>query len=177
LLQDQYTFNSQNKIITLINSFASDEPLSNFISAVIKICGIKVYITGKTDRKKINALPDIPPNITFTDFLSIEDYTALLKSSDLICAFTTRDNTMQRGAYEAIYLGKPVITSDWSILKNNFPTGTVFVDNSVKEMEVGIKQALDKLTILTKEAQNLKKEKIKRWQNIKTNLMSELENS
>ena len=37
---------------------------------------------------------------------------------------------MQRGGYEAVALGKPLITSHWPLLREVFGRGTIHVDNS-----------------------------------------------
>ena len=43
----------------------------------------------------------------------------------------TRDHTMLRGAYEAVYYGTSIIISDWPILRETFDDGTIHVDNRV----------------------------------------------
>jgi glycosyltransferase involved in cell wall biosynthesis len=53
---------------------------------------------------------------------------------------TTRDHTMQRGAYEAMALGTPVITSDWPILRKTFAKGSLFVDNSPQSIVSAVQQ-------------------------------------
>ena len=51
---------------------------------------------------------------------------------------TTRNHTMQRGAYEAMALDKPLITSSWPLLRQTFSRGTVYVDNSVDGITAGL---------------------------------------
>ena len=53
---------------------------------------------------------------------------------------TTRDNTMQRGACEALSLAKPIITSRWSLLREYFHRGTVHVDNTSTGIRQGIRE-------------------------------------
>ena len=53
-----------------------------------------------------------PDNVRLTGFLPDSDYVGLILASDAVIALTTMDHTMQRGAYEAVYLGRPVITSN-----------------------------------------------------------------
>ena len=43
---------------------------------------------------------------------------------------TTRDNTMQSGAYEALSLGVPIITSDFQVLRDCFADAAIYVDNT-----------------------------------------------
>jgi glycosyltransferase involved in cell wall biosynthesis len=51
---------------------------------------------------------------------------------------TTHDHTMQRGAYEAMALGKPLVTSDWGILRDTFSRGTIHIDNSPGAIVAGV---------------------------------------
>ncbi len=93
----------KKSVITMVNTFAPDEPLENFIAAASKFEDVDFYITGKITGNHKKLVESVKRNIRFTDFLSNQDYAGLLRNSDIICAFTTRDHTMLRGAYEAIY--------------------------------------------------------------------------
>ena len=159
------------KIVTLINTFADDEPLEDFLSAAEKFNDINFYVTGKINSSEKHYIKSLKWNISFTDFLSDYDYGKLLYDSDLVCVFTKRNHTMLRGAYEAIYLGKPIVISDWDILKKNFPIGAVLVDNTVKGITAGIKEALANLNELSQGAQLLREKKIKIWEQKKKNIM------
>lgn len=150
--------------ITLVNTFAKDEPLAEFLSAAEKLKDIEFYITGKIKKQNEQMVKSAPPNVTFTDFLSYPDYYGLLSKSTLIVVLTTRDLTMQRGAYEAIYLGKPVVTSNWPILRENFQNAAVFVDNSAEGIRNGIEKALINIERLEFGVTELMKFKLHRWQ-------------
>ena len=65
----------------------------------------------------------MPPNVTLTGFLSDEAYGGLVCGADVVMTLTTRDHTMLRGAYEAIYQGTPVIVSDWPLLREALRRG------------------------------------------------------
>jgi hypothetical protein len=45
---------------------------------------------------------------------------------------------MQMGAYEALSLEKPIITSDWQILRESFGKGAVYVKNTPESICYGI---------------------------------------
>ncbi len=45
---------------------------------------------------------------------------------------------MQRGACEALWLSKPIITSDWPILQTYFAQGTVYVANTSAAIRSGV---------------------------------------
>lgn len=150
--------------ITLVNTFAKDEPLDAFLDAAGRMGDIQFFITGKIKKSKSELVESAPQNVTFTDFLSYPDYYGLLLKSTAIVVLTTRDLTMQRGAYEAIYLGRPVITSDWPILRQNFAKGAVFTDNSAAGIKEAIQEALALIKALETEAEELRQLKLKRWE-------------
>lgn len=149
--------------VTFINTFAKDEPLEEFLRAAKKMGGINFYITGKIKRSDGKYIKMAPENVEFTDYLDNEAYFGLLIASDLIVVLTKLDNTMQRGAYEAIYNGKPIVTSNWKVLRENFGGAAVFVDNDAEAIYLGIKSALNRIEVLQSNAIQLKKDKLKRW--------------
>lgn len=156
--------------VTLVNTFATDEPISQFLDATKKLPEVQFFITGKLGKKNRHFAELKLKNVHFTDFLPEEDYAGLLQASDLIIVLTTRDHTMQRGAYEAIYYGKPVVTSDWAVLRENFPKGAAFVDNSVEGIAEGINTALLDLDKLNLEAEELKQTKLSLFETHKKRL-------
>lgn len=160
--------------ITLINTFSPDEPLDVFLEATRKLPEINFYITGKINKKTATYTNNIPKNVTFTNFLPEANYYGQIVSSDLVVVLTTRDQTMLRGAYEAIYLNKPVIISNWNVLRKNFAKGAIFIDNSVNGIESGIKEACSKLEQLTTEAKDLRKNKIEIWKKNKQSILARI---
>jgi len=126
--------------ITAVCSFNSDEPLDNILQAAAALPEINFYCTGKLQDAPAGLLNRKPQNVTFTDFLSVPHYAGLLKESHGVMVLTTRDHTMQRGAYEAMALGTPIITSDWPILRKTFANGSLFVDNSPQSIVQAVQQ-------------------------------------
>ena len=166
------SFNKFRSIITLINTFATDEPLETFIKATETFSDVDFYVTGKISKTSFSIVASAPNNVIFTDFLDEQDYAELLRNSDLICVFTDRNYTMLRGAYEAIYLEKPVLISDWKILRDNFSMGASFVDNSLDAIRNGIVSSLNNIEYLTTGAIELKKKKKSQWSEVKHHLLS-----
>lgn len=167
-----YNFKKGVHQVTLVNSFAIDEPLDEFLAAAEQFPDVQFYVTGKIDAKANRFVTSAADNVHFTGFVPDDQYHGLLKGSDLIAVMTTRDHTMQRGAYEAIYLGRPVLTSDWPILRDNFFQGAVFVDNSIQGIVDGLRKALADLEGLKKEARALRTWKLNNWEKNKQEILS-----
>ena len=108
-----------------------------FLEAARKVPDVQFYITGSLEDVDPKVLNKKSGNVEFTGFLSDSQYVGLLRVSDAIISLTTLDHTMQRAAYEAVYLEKPVITSNFEILRRAFHLGTVHVDNNVEDISFG----------------------------------------
>ena len=126
--------------VAVVNTFATDEPLDAVLAAADDLEGVTFYITGDTSHVPATVTSDVPRNVKFTGFLPDDRYYGLLRSSHAVMCLTTRDHTMQRGACEALSLGKPIITSDWPVLNEYFSMGTVHVDNTVAGIRTGVLQ-------------------------------------
>lgn len=124
--------------LVFINTFASDEPLEAVLEAASQLPDVHFYITGDTNRKPASFFANLPPNVTFTGFLPDGQYVGLLRAAKAVMALTTRDHTLQCGGFEAMSLGKPLITSDWPYLLELFARGTVYVPNSADGIRDGI---------------------------------------
>lgn len=124
--------------VTVVNTFSTDEPLEQVLQAAQDVEGVHFYVTGRVSRANPKLLEIAPRNVTFTDFLSTEQYYALLRGSHAVMCLTTRDNTMQRGACEALSLARPIITSNWPLLRGYFNLGTVHVDNTSTGIQQGV---------------------------------------
>jgi glycosyltransferase involved in cell wall biosynthesis len=152
--------------MTMVSTFTPDEPLEVFLAAARQVPDIQFYVTGDYRRAKSKVVAVAPSNVTFTGFLSDARYAGQLLASDAVICLTTLDHTMQRGAYEAVYLGKPVITSDTALLRDAFRTGTVHVTNSVDDIIRGIRQMQANLANYRHQVLDLRQEKLQRWDRI-----------
>lgn len=125
----------------MINTFAADEPLAEVLGAAKQLPHVTFYITGNKSKQPSQLFENQPDNVVFTGFLPDAEYIGLLKSTSSIMALTTRDHTLQGGGYEAVSVGKPLITSDWPLLRHLYRKGTAYVDNTVE----GLVEALTTL--------------------------------
>jgi glycosyltransferase involved in cell wall biosynthesis len=149
--------------MTFVSSFTWDEPLDTFLEAARSLPDVHFYITGKVPEQRREALANSGTNITFTGFLSKAEFVGLLRKSDAVMSLTTLDHTMQRAAYEAIYLGKPVITSKFPLLEREFSRGTVHVENDVQDIVRGVRTMCANLAMYDVEAKALRESKLERW--------------
>jgi len=127
--------------VTFVSRYSESEPLGVVYEAARRLHGedVHVFVTGDLRDAPPEAIEDRPTNVTLTNFLSEEEYAGLLRDSDAVMCLCTNDNTMQRGAYEAMSVETPLILSDWQLLRNTFSSGAVYVDNSVEGICAGVR--------------------------------------
>ncbi len=119
-----------------------DEPVPEVIKVARYLPNMDFYITGNFENNKYfqTVVRNSPANVHFTGFLPEEEYFGLLNAVDAIICLTTDDHTFQSGANEALWLGKPLVTSDWKILRQYFSKGTVHVDNTAGSIQKGLQE-------------------------------------
>jgi glycosyltransferase involved in cell wall biosynthesis len=66
---------------------------------------------------------------------------------------------MQRGAYEAMALEKPLITSNFGVLRETFCDGTIHVDNSAAGIAAAIERAMSERSELALGMQRLRRQR------------------
>lgn len=125
--------------VVFVCVYSGDEPLEEVIETARKMPSINFYITGPLKRAPKNIVEGALENVIFTDFLPDEEYNALLRGCDIVISLTKNDYTMQNGAYEAIALGRPVITSNWPVLRRIYHKGAICIDNSAESLIGAIK--------------------------------------
>lgn len=161
--------------VAVVSSFAPDEPLETVVKVATDLPDINFYITGDRNRASKSLLAGMPHNVTLTGFLSDEDYFGLLRKVDAVMVLTTRNHTNQRGGCEAVWLGQPLITSDWPILRTLFNKGTVYVQNTEAGIKQGIVQALEDAPHLAQEMKQLQEFRRQNWQQVSHRLETVLQ--
>jgi hypothetical protein len=156
--------------MTLVSTFTWDEPIELFFEAAARLPDIAFHVTGNHRRADARVLAKKPPNVRLTGFLPDADYAGLLSASDAVIALTTADHTMQRGAYEAVYLGRPVVTSNFDLLRRHFWKGAVHVDNTVESLVSGIRRMRSDVTRYRREVNELRAERLEEWNRVAAEL-------
>lgn len=169
---DHFPLNGKFNIV-VVNSFGDDEPLLEIFEAARSLPQVQFYVTGKKKNANPEWLAQAPANIHFTDFLPNEQYYALMASSQAVLCLTTRDNTMQRGACEALWMGRPIITSAWPLLRDYFYQGTIHVvPNSPEEIRQGVIEMQEQYSRYVAEIGELQRVRRQEWEEKITQLLA-----
>ena len=158
--------------VGVVCSFNEDEPVAEILEAAASLPGVRFYLTGDSHRMSASLAAAVPPNVTLTGFLTTDQYGSLLTNVNAVMALTTRDHTMLRGAYEAVYQGTPVIVSDWPLLKESFSRGAIHVNNSAAAIAGAVERLRTEHGWYKAEVLVLREEKRATWERAKQGLLS-----
>ena len=136
-------------VVTLGYSF--DEPVHELLEAIRLVPDIRVVFTGRAPTW-VRELG--PSNCSIPGWLTDAEYDRVLSESEGVICLTTREATMQTGAYEAVEHGVPMILSGTKMLRDYFDLGgVVFVeDHTPERLAKAMRQVVDDQSGLRQEA-------------------------
>jgi glycosyltransferase involved in cell wall biosynthesis len=144
-------------------SFDIDEPLDEMQKATLLLPDIDFFITWYTEKLPEEYVRGFGANTVFTGFLEKKSFDALLAHADAVLVLTTRDGTQPSGATEALAFQKPLVVSDFKIIRDMFPMGAVYIDNDAPSIANGISSAIQMKENLASDMACFKKEKLRLW--------------
>jgi hypothetical protein len=137
--------------IAVISDFGEEEPLAGVFDAAVLLPDVCFYITGDSKCVPKPLLMRKPENCRLTGYLPYDQYVGLLRGVDAVMDLVNQDHTLLMGGFEAVSLGKPLITTDWPILRDYFSLGTVHIRNTVEGICEGVRQVQRDLTGLQRD--------------------------
>jgi hypothetical protein len=150
--------------ITVVNTFAVDEPVDIIIEAAKCFPPTtRFFITGDISLAKNGVVRNAPSNVTFTGFLWREDFWNQLTSSRAIMVLTTYPYSLLGGGHDGMILRKPLILSDQPALTEYFTKGAIFVENTTDGIVAGVRAVQEKEAQLSQELAELSDEREQRW--------------
>ncbi|WP_191557384.1 glycosyltransferase [Metabacillus idriensis] len=148
-------------------SYNPDEPILELIELAKMKPEFHLILTGNKNKAlKILGDTDIPKNITFSGFISADEYKYLFLNAEVIMGLTKNENIQLSVSTESLSFGKPAILSDTKTLRKLYPNGYIFTDNSPNNMKKSIIQYLNEVSKLNEDLNEVRQEKIINW-NIK----------
>jgi glycosyltransferase involved in cell wall biosynthesis len=162
--------------IAVVCSFNYDEPIEEIFEAARQLSDIQFYMTGNPKDLAPYLASIVPENLALTGFLSNSAYMSLLTKADAVMTLTTRDHTMLRGAYEAVYQGTPVIISNWQLLRHAFQQGAIHTDNSRAEIVSAVRDMQIHHDLYKADVLKLREKKYEEWEKQKNMLFTRILN-
>jgi glycosyltransferase involved in cell wall biosynthesis len=150
--------------ITVINTFAPDEPLAPILAAAQRLPDVRFFILGDVSRAGKNLRHAAPGNVVFTGYLLGDAYWRQLLASHCVMALTTYPHSLLGGAQEGMAAGKPLLLSRQPALTEFFSKGAIFVDHSADSIVQGIDQVRSHAPRLAADMAQLALEKQQAWE-------------
>ncbi len=150
--------------VMVVCSFDPDEPVEEIIAAATELPEVSFYVTGNYRRASRDLTIGKPDNLILTGFVPDQDYFDMLHSCNAVMVLVTQGNTMQQGAYEAVSVKKPMILSDWEILRETYPEGAIFVNNSKDSIKDGVLNLVSNYKAYCEQMEILYERRKQMWQ-------------
>jgi glycosyltransferase involved in cell wall biosynthesis len=143
---------SEHPVVLCPLSYANDEPVDSILEAATLLPDVVFVFTGNAPAWVIRIAPE---NITFSGYISNDEYWTLLQSSCGVLALTNRDLTMQRAGYEALLAGKPHVTSDFEVLRDFYGQAAIYTQPSGEEIAKSLLEMIQNANELCHAAVNV----------------------
>jgi glycosyltransferase involved in cell wall biosynthesis len=116
----------------IVASWAEDEPIAEILAAASLLSDKNVLfrISGDSRSYLKNKKLVIPPNVELTGFLSEDKYIERISTAQIVGVFTTRDDCLVCGAYEALAVEQVTLLSDTYALRDYFSSSVLYTKNS-----------------------------------------------
>jgi len=159
---ESFSFDGQFNAV-VVSSFDTDEPLDVVFEAATTLPIVTFYVTGDNSRCDPTLLKKKPDNCRLTGYIPYQQYIGLLRGADVIIDLVDNSDTLLCGAFEAVSIGTPLIVSDWPVLRECFPIGTVHIPNTVEGVREGVRRALQENVQLRQEILHLREQHQVEW--------------
>ena len=150
-------------LVVFVCTYAADEPYREVVLAA-RLLGpsVRVYVTGNSGAHAVDLAP-LPSNVVLTGYLPDNEYLALLGDADVLIDLTRMENCLVCGAYEAVALGKPLVTSDTKALRAYFRRGAIYTRHDPKSLAEAVATAIEQKNMLAVEMKALARELDEEW--------------
>jgi glycosyltransferase involved in cell wall biosynthesis len=139
--------------VVLPASWYADEPWADVLDAARLLPDVRFVLTGRAPAGIV-----VPPNVRLSGYLPTEAYERLVAGAAVVLALTTREDTMQRAAYEAVAAGRPVVASGTRALREHLSRGAVFTIGGGEDLARAVREALDRSAALARDVVALREE-------------------
>jgi glycosyltransferase involved in cell wall biosynthesis len=127
--------------VVVAGSLDGNEPVEATLAAARLLPEFEIRFTGDPHRVAARVLRGAPANVVFTGWLSYGRFLGELLAADVVAVFSTDPFIMNRAAFEAIGLVRPLVLSDLPLVRVRFGEAAVFSPNDPQLMADAIRCA------------------------------------
>jgi glycosyltransferase involved in cell wall biosynthesis len=152
---------SAGRRVLFVNTFAPDEPWLQALDAASAMPEVTFQVTGDLRRRPPGTAAS-PPNVEWVGYLARDQYVDALAQADVVMTLTSRLDSVQRSAHEAVDALRPLVLSDWPHMRELFPHA-VFVENTAAGIRAGVEEAFRRCPELVALAPEARAMQHRRW--------------
>jgi glycosyltransferase involved in cell wall biosynthesis len=128
--------------VLVAGSLDANEPVTEAVAMTSLLPHVEFRVTGDAGRLPASLTAGAPPNAVFTGYLPYRRFLGEMLAADAVAVFSTDPHIMNRAAFEAVGLGRPLILSDLQGLRARFGAAARFAANRPEAMAAAIQDAL-----------------------------------
>jgi glycosyltransferase involved in cell wall biosynthesis len=132
-----------NSRVLIAGSLDSNEPVATVIDAARLLPEIEFRFTGDPGVLPGSLIAGAPANVVFTGYLAYPVFLGELNAADIVGVFSCDPRIMNRAAFEAVGLGRPLVLSDLPGLRGRFAAAALFSANEPAAIADAISHAFD----------------------------------
>ncbi|MEZ5218805.1 MAG: glycosyltransferase [Ilumatobacteraceae bacterium] len=126
--------------------YGPDEPIAEVLLAAASMPETSFKITGRVPARFDRC---VPPNVELTGYVPAEEYISMLDAAAVVCCLTDKENTMQRGGYEALAYHRPLVTSGTAVLREYYEDAAKYCEpHDPASIAAALREALAESTVL-----------------------------
>ncbi len=141
--------------VLIAGSLDANEPVAEAIEAARLLGDCEVRFTGDFRALPAQLRSTAPANVTFTGYLPYPRFLGEMLAADVVTVFSTDPHIMNRAAFEAAGMGRPLVLSDLSGLRQRFGDGALYTANEPHLMAGSIRVALAEPGFLAERSREL----------------------
>jgi glycosyltransferase involved in cell wall biosynthesis len=128
--------------VVVAGSLDSQEPVETALEAAALLPDVELRFTGDPAVISAALRARAPANAVFTGWLAYPRFLGELQAAGVVAAFSIDPHIMNRAAFEAIALGRPLVLSDLPQLRARFGEAALYCANTPAAMAQALRQAL-----------------------------------
>lgn len=145
-------------------SFKYDEPIPMLMETARAMPELRFLVTGSLKRAEAQGFTAGPPgNVTFTGFLDLADYDALLANATVVLGLTTEEGVQLSVANEALGAGRALVLSDTRVLRAMFGAAALLSANTPAALAGTLRAACARREQLQEASRALRDQRLAAW--------------
>ena len=128
--------------VLIAGGLDAQEPVESTLEAARLLPEVEFRLTGDPDRVALPVRQKAPDNAIFTGWLDYPRFLGEVHVANVVAAFSTNPRIMNRAAFEAIGLERPLVLTDFQGLRRRFGDAPLYTDNDPQAMADSLQWAL-----------------------------------